>query len=461
VTPVRMTGEHERKLDAPAGFRLPSLGGDPLEARYFNSVYYDVPTGSLADAGITLRRRTERGKSVWQLKLPSADSRLELEAPGGPTGPPEELLLLLRAHLRHGRLARVAELRTRRSGELVTRNGTVAEVTLDEVAVMDALRVSDEFVEVEIELRDGSPKRLDAIASELVDAGAMPGDGLPKLFRVLGRDSAEPEEADAFEHLRALLRQQLREIHAHDPGTRLGEDPESLHDMRVAVRRTRALLRAGRPLVASDTSELEQRLKELGAVLGAVRDLDVLLEHLSAEAATLDEDQREAKALLRRLSRARSRCRQTLLATLDSTEYLALLDDFGRTLDGLTASGAEVTLDELAAKAVRKLRKQASALPDEPPDEELHSLRKTGKRARYASELAGHEDVVARAKKFQDVLGEHQDAVVAEERLRALAARASPAQAVAAGRLIERERGRRAQARADWPQAWRRLRKAT
>jgi inorganic triphosphatase YgiF len=62
---MRATSEYERKLDAPAGFRLPPLGGRPLEPRVFTSVYFDVPGGSLAAAGITLRRRTENGRSLW------------------------------------------------------------------------------------------------------------------------------------------------------------------------------------------------------------------------------------------------------------------------------------------------------------------------------------------------------------------------------------------------------------
>src|SRR5215468_6158282 len=166
---MRATSEHERKLDAPVGFRLPPLGGRPLEPRVFTSVYYDVPGDSLAAVGITLRRRTEKGHGVWQLKLPAEDSRLELEAEGGPGQPPEELLALLHAHLRRGPLERVAELRTHRSGELVARNGTTAEVTADEVWVMDSRDVR-EFVEVEIELREGDPEGLDDIASELVSA---------------------------------------------------------------------------------------------------------------------------------------------------------------------------------------------------------------------------------------------------------------------------------------------------
>src|SRR5205807_1669189 len=88
-----------------------------------------------------------------------------------------ELRRLLTAHLRDGQLEPIAELRTRRRGELVARKGSTAEVTIDEVAVMDALRVSAEFVEVEIELRSGDPAQLDKISKEMTRAGARPTDG--------------------------------------------------------------------------------------------------------------------------------------------------------------------------------------------------------------------------------------------------------------------------------------------
>jgi CHAD domain-containing protein len=457
---MRATSEHELKLDAPSGFRLPPLGGRPLTPRVFTSVYYDVPGGSLADGGITLRRRTENGGGVWQLKLPADDSRLELEAEGGPGQPPEELLALLHAHLRRGPLERVAELRTHRSGELVDRNGTTAEVTADEVTVLDSGDAGNHFVEVEIELRDGSPDGLDEIAGELVSAGAEPGKGLPKLFRALGRTSAYSPSPRSFEELRGRLRDQLREIERHDPGTRLGRDPESLHDMRVGVRRLRALLRAGRELVATGTGELDDRLNELGRVLGEVRDLDVLLARLDAEAAELGgEDVERAGSLLATLRTERSCSRSRLLAALRSDEYLALLDDTTRTIDELEPSGSAVTLDELADEAFARVRKAVRKLPGAPADEELHAVRKKGKRARYAAELAGRQKLVKRAKKLQDVLGEHQDAVVAAARLRRLAAGAAPERALVAGRLVEREEERRLQARKAWPNAWQKLRR--
>jgi CHAD domain-containing protein len=458
---VRQTVEYERKLEAPSGFELPELGGRPIQPRVFTSVYHDTSDHSLARAGITLRRRTERGRSLWQLKLPVDGARVELEEPGGPAGPPDRLRALLAAHERRGGVEPVAELRTRRHGALVERDGVTAEVTVDEVVVMDAQRVASEFVEIEIELRSGEPARLRQIAKELERAGARTRDLTPKLFRVLELTERRPKPKSPFDGLKARLRGQLDAILAHDPAVRLGNDPEALHDMRVAVRRTRALLRAGRSLFGGDTQMLELELKWLAGLLGEVRDLDVLLAHLRGETSSLDPADRSAAGrLLHALERRRTRARRSLLKALDSTRYASLLDRFEETLASLEPSGANVSLDALAARQLKRLRRAVKALDGEPTDEQLHDLRKRGKRARYAHELSGEAEVVERAKAFQDVLGEHQDSVVAEERLRGLAVDAPPEQALAAGRLVERERARRAAARASWRRRWKQLDRA-
>jgi CHAD domain-containing protein len=202
-------------------------------------------------------------------------------------------------------------------------------------------------------------------------------------------------------------------------------------------------------------------LQWLGSVLGAVRDLDVLLARLRDEAAALDPSDRAAAGrLLRALERQRTRARRTLLKALDSQRYDALLDRFEQLVTTLEPTASKATLGKLAERELDRLRRDVRALGEEPDDTALHGLRKRGKRVRYAYELAGAKAVVKRAKAFQDVLGEHQDSVVAEERLRAISQDAPADQALAAGLLIERERARRTGARASWRKVWRELERA-
>jgi CHAD domain-containing protein len=228
--------------------------------------------------------------------------------------------------------------------------------------------------------------------------------------------------------------------------------------MRVAGRRSRALLRTGRKLFRNDVSKLRDRLKNLGTVLGDVRDLDVMIDHLRSEAAKLPPpDEAAAGGLVGKLEREQASARTAMLAALDDERYLTLLDDFEHTIDELEPSGSDTSLAKLARRQLKKVRKAVRSLPKEPSDEQLHEIRKRGKRARYAAELAGQDGVVKRAKTLQDVLGDHQDSVVAEAKLRELAEGATPEEALAAGRLIDGERTRRAEARAAWPDAWQKL----
>jgi CHAD domain-containing protein len=120
------------------------------------------------------------------------------------------------------------------------------------------------------------------------------------------------------QHVRASLDQRLRALLAHEPGTRTGEDIEDLHQMRVAVRRMRATLKAARPLLdATWADDLRAELGWLGGALGPVRDLDVLLLRLHREIASLPTAEESAGAvLLDALERERTTARGALLEAL-------------------------------------------------------------------------------------------------------------------------------------------------
>jgi CHAD domain-containing protein len=465
VASLRETIERELKLTPQDGFVMPQLGGEPLRTRVFVSTYHDTADLQLARNGITFRHRIEDGAGLWQLKLPHGAARNELELAGPPARPPQEMTSLLVAHLRGRELVPVARLRTRREG--VRANG--AEVVEDSVSVLEGVRVTRRFREVEVELLEGDERTLRRLEKQLREAGAGAADPTPKLYRAL--DLAGPSEPfvvydDALprEALAILLREQARRMLAHDPGTRLGSDPEDLHQLRVATRRSRAFLRAARPLVDRAWAEgLRAELAWLAGALGPARDLDVLLEHLRVAVAALEEDADVARPVLDDVERERGDARAAVVEALSSERYFALLDRLEDIDDTTIPPGAgNVSLGSLWAAEMRRARRDAHALGPESTDDELHAFRIRVKRVRYAAELAAHElgkrgaRVVSAAKTVQDVLGEHQDGVVAEARIRA-AVGANPGAGFAAGRLVERERRRRERMRSRWRDAWLRL----
>jgi CHAD domain-containing protein len=451
--------ERELKLDVDASFRLPPLDGEPLPERVFTSIYHDTPGRSLARAGITLRRRIEGSDSSWQLKLPRpGGARAELEAAGGADGPPPDLARLLRVHLRHGPLEKVATLRTHRSGVRVLDGARgVADVTVDAVDVLASGEFVHAFIEVEAELVDGGEADLEQLARTLRRAGARESGGASKLLRVL----PAPIEADAGptlgEQLRRLLRAQLHALEAHDPGVRLGGDPEDVHGARVATRRARALLRVTRKLLGGGLDALGAELKWISGALGALRDLDVLLEQLTPWVEELGDDEAGGRELLEALERERAARRAALLEALESERYerlLRLFDDALVELPDLDPKGGSRAVAE---RAFRRLRKAADELSRKPADDELHELRRKAKRARYAAELwSGKklERYVEALKELQDVVGEHQDLVVAERHLRE---HVRPSSDAAAVHLIDRGRVRRLELRDAYPAALERV----
>jgi CHAD domain-containing protein len=284
-----------------------------------------------------------------------------------------------------------------------------------------------------------------------------------------GDEPLDDARDDAIGRLRKMLQAQYGELLRHDPAVRLDLDPEAAHGMRVAARRARAMLGAARPILDPTWSEpLRDELKWLGASLGRRRDLDVLVDRLQRQIDQLDQPERTAAAeLLDLLAEERQTAQAIAVDALSSERYLSLLDQLEAATRGPRVRRGKVSLRKLARREFKRLRKTADGLGADPSDDDLHRARIAGKRARYTAELAEAEvgkparKFVERAKAFQDVLGEHQDAIVAEARLRGLLAEASTSGAAfAAGRLVEAERLRRRETRAGLPRAWRKLKRA-
>ena len=472
--PDKQTLEREIKLTVTRNFVLPTLSGEPLPLQVFTSTYHDTENYQLAQAGITLRYRIEARKGVWQLKLPCDGARLELEFSGERTQPPEPLMKLLFAHLRGQPIKPIARLRTRRTGIRVGGlKQPSADVVVDSVVALEGRRVKCRLYELEVELMGGNDTDLRRIEKTLREAGVQDGDPRPKVFQVLGLGlpvpiDPVPPSSPPIEHFKASLRTQVKLILAHDPGTRLGTDPEELHKMRVATRRLRAYLRAAQSILVPNWVEhIRTEAAWLCSTLGPVRDLDVLLGHLDKECSTLRVPERRAfEGLMERLQQQRMAARVTLLEALESDRYLALLERLEAGVLSSAVGDAAVSLTDIARAEFKKLRRAIKASGLDASDNVLHQIRIKGKRARYAGELAQTcvgkpaTRFLRHAKVFQDLLGDHHDAVVTEQRLRKLLGQARTGLAAfSLGRLIERQCERRRKVRAGLPKAWTKLKK--
>ena len=272
---------------------------------------------------------------------------------------------------------------------------------------------------------------------------------------------------DIADTIGPVIGKAVADIKAHEDGSRRGGDIEDVHKMRVATRRVRAYLKAARPaLDRTATDRIRGDVRELAGTLGVIRDHDVMIDRLHTEAGKLgDPDTGALEHLVNRLETERIRGRDQLVSELDDPSYGALLTELEEAAAQPPVADPWADLHELAAdewwtleKAHRKLHKKFGK---NPPDDELHELRIYGKRARYAAELL-HEkgDTAAFLEAlaaFQEVLGDHQDACVLEDRLRELVDESGdPRAGIAAGRVIEGCHQRRVVARAAYPAAWKR-----
>jgi CHAD domain-containing protein len=469
---VKETLERERKLSVDDGFELPPLA-IAVTPRLLRATYHDTEDFRLGRHGITLRRRSEDGSDRWQLKLPAGDARLELEWDADESEVPQELAALLTAYVRGRPLRPIAELHTlRRAVQVAWHGRPAAEVVHDTVEVFDGRRVVRSFAEVEIEqLADGAEPVVARLERRLRAAGARRSDGRPKVFQALDlpapRRPRPKRGAPAIEHLRAYLVAQVDALLRFDPAVRRGE-PRGVHGMRVATRRMRSALRETRRLLSDAwVRETRDELDWLAGVLGDVRDADVFAAWIEGEVTAMDGSAAIGGADLLRLVGERSQpARARLARTLDSPRYLALLERLEGIAESLPASPRRERLERTLRRSTKHARRKLRRTRGRTDDALLHEARIATKRARYAAEVAGGalrgraHRVARRAEEIQTILGEHQDAVVAEERLSELAAHATPAAAFVAGRLVERQEARREAARAALPKARKRFAEA-
>ena len=452
--------ETERKYELADGVELPGwdglVGVEALvgpEEQALEAVYFDTEDLRLARAGVTLRRRRGGHDAGWHLKLPVAgDSRDEVRVSDARAvrrrTPPAELVGLVRALTRGARLAPVAELATaRRRWRLTDDDGQVLVEVVDDHVSAHTLGSSTSGMswrEVEVELGGhGDVDLLDRVERRLLEGDVRRSDARSKLGRVLGDrlPASKPvkrpgRKSRVGEVVVAYLGEQAEAIVWGDPAVRQ-DVPDAVHAMRVATRRLRSALQAyGRVIDRAATRELSGELKWLAGVLGGARDLEVLHSRFTRAVAALPAESvvGPVQARLTRYFAGReAEARSALITALDSERYLALLGAIDALLADppltrLARGKARRELPAMVGRAHHRVAEHVEAAEGmasgDERDAQWHEARKAAKRLRYAAEAAAPalgkpaDRLVKRVKRVQELLGDHQDAVVARPVLR-------------------------------------------
>ncbi len=483
--------EREYKFDCDESTALATI--DPAAVAYerdidLHAVYWDTPDRRLLGRRVTVRYResSDDPGEAWTVKLPvgRADGvvdRLEVAFGGPAEMPPNELVDLVSATMRGDRFAPIATIHTARHvvGARDDDGNLAAEIADDRVSGTTPDGKASKFRQVEVEVVGDDTSTADHLAKLLRDQGLSPSTSGSKLEQVVGetgtRDvviSALGPKSTVEDLVRYMFAVAVDTIIDRDPAIRVSDDPEAVHQARVATRKLRSNLQTLQPaLIDEEIDVVRGELQWLGETLGAARDLDVLqmtIRHLLPTVGG-DETSPAATWLLGRLAADRQSRRDELRVAMSGERYQELLRRLVAAAehpvlrsDRTARRKARAVVRPLCRESwTRVARPLSSDQVGEPSDRVLHEVRKRAKRARYAAELAALVNprstpaFANEMKRYQDSLGGLQDCVTAQLWLQSVT-RVGPDAEVAflSGKLWTRLDDRKAQARSKFDRQW-------
>ena len=445
ITDEEGPGEIQGAMEQ-AGFRLERSGAITHEDRYL-----DTEDWLLHRAGLQLRLRREGDtvtlqaktlarpgaemleRTEWQQPAPEEDPPWH-QIPHGPVAgllqPLASLHVLSRLRVRANVAADREIFRWMRQDQLL------GSVSLDRLP---------HYRELEIELMENAPDALgDARAAIEGSLGVHPSSET-KLDAALEAEGIHVPTLDEARFVysdgdtlgdvaRKNIGRQLARMLWNEAGSRLGIDPEYVHDMRVATRRLRTALRVlDGALRAPTRARLGRELRWIGRALGRVRDCDVELMTVARMTKDATSAERAALAVFRNeIEIRRARRRADLIARLDSPRFAALRAEARPWIqmrpDTRLKKGAQAPAYIVGPRIVAEWDRRMLDACDEarrrPTAANVHQLRIAIKRVRYAveyfSDLEG-PGAGRRAKRLgrlQNMLGARQDAAVLLERMK-------------------------------------------
>lgn len=441
-----MAEEVELKLEisddaAEALAAAPLFAGEP-KRQSLRAIYFDTPARQLQNAGFSLRIRQSAGKRVQTIKATGAVNaglfaRPEWERAAEDDRPVLDDTTPLKALLGPDVLevAPLFEVNVERLVRVLSWQGALIEVALDRGEVVAAERRSP-ICEIELELKEGPAQALFSLARQVDEiAPCRPGvlskseRGYLLLGPAIRFVKAEPvalsPDMTAQDALRSIAGGCLRQFLLNEPLVSRN-NPEALHQARVALRRLRSALSIFRDIAYDETAvHVRDEMRWLANVFGPARDLDVLIGQIDADDPAFEKlvEARERAYAQVEADLSSDRARKALL---DLCEWLGA----GQWLDDPAIVGArEAAIAGVATGALerlrRKVKKQGRKL-ETLPDDMRHEIRKDAKKLRYAVEFfealyTGKKRVRRRARflsaleALQERLGTLNDLAVAGE----------------------------------------------
>jgi triphosphatase len=435
---------------------------EPRSTLQIFDTYLDTDDWRIHRAGFALRIRSESGKSEATLKslhsasaevadrreLSEALENAESESIRQSIGP-----VGTRVHAVSGAhaLLPLFEARTSRQRFAIRREDEaqqLGEIALDETVISRPHGEPQASMQrVEVEALTEAHEPLQSLVKALRSDCALEAASDTKYSHGLKSVGLAPGPAPEFaptavdssmaivDVALANLRRYLSAWHLHEPGARLGDNPEELHDLRIAGRRLDAILRQFRSSLPASFLRIRPTLKKILRALGDARDLDVALGELETFSRELPESDRESvEPLKQHLVSERVRARARMLSVLDSVSVQENLQKLTALLAAPSVasqqSSPELALNvapALIRRRYRKVRKGANLLTADSSMEAYHAVRGLVKKFRYTLEAVAviygkpADEMLRTLRRWQEKLGVQQDAAIAIRRLKALA----------------------------------------
>ena len=450
--------------------------GRRLVTTHLVSIYHDTPKLSLAEKGLAVRLR-KKGTNGWEQTIKATNGLREaLPERNEWTVELEEGVLdldrftdkdvkkLLKKFVKKKKIDRIFESDLKRGAVDLTYRDAVIELAIDQGVVRSGAKEVP-ISEVEFELKEGHPAALFDLALELqrtvplllsMRSKASRGRDLylgngPGAYRAAAVQLTPDMSAETA--FRAVIAQGLRMILSNEVCVRQDLDIEGCHQMRVGMRRLRVALNLFKKnLPAGEAVLLRRLLKLCSKGLDGLRDWDVFL----TETLPMIEERFPDHAGVAELRKAAEKQRESALANarhmLDQPEYGQLLlllgawASYSRWASGASAAQMKAMaapVSEMAEPLLEQAYKRVTKRGDHVAGlttPQLHALRLDVKQMRYGTEFFGAIYGSKKVKKFrsklttmQEILGQLQDAAVAEARLMALAPQLSKDGMIAVG----------------------------